>query len=249
MYDRRDYRARIYGSYVTARDQPLAPETVEGLKSRLPYLYRLIQMHLPENRDAAILDLGCGHGALVYALESQGYQNVTGVDGSPEQVDAAHRLGIRGVRLGDAIKILVATEDASLDAVIAFDFIEHFQKPEIVGLVDEIHRVLKPGGRSVFHVPNAEGPFGANVRYGDFTHEQAFTRSSIVQLLKSSGFSDVFCFEDTPAPHGLKSAIRAAFWAVFRLGLLFFVAVETGAMDREAIFSMNLLAVALKGMQ
>jgi hypothetical protein len=38
--------------------------------------------------------------------------------------------------------------------------------------------------------------------------------------------------------------MRAALWALIRAGLLLILAVETGAFQKAAIFSQNLLAVA-----
>jgi hypothetical protein len=139
--------------------------------------------------------------------------------------------------------MLRATPDASLDVVVAFDLIEYFAKDELIGLIDAVRRVLKPCACWIIHVPNAEAPFGSRMRYGDFTHELAFTRQSLTQVLLSSGFTEVSCFEDRPVPHGLKSLVRAGLWAVIRAGLLFYIAVETGAFDRNAVFSQNLLAV------
>ena len=241
------YRNRIYGSYVSGRTEMLAPDSIAGLTPRLPYLRQLVRRHMPENREAAILDIGCGHGAMLYALQQAGYRNARGVDGSAEQAQAAARLGIAGVQQGDLMQTLRETPDAGLDVVIAFDVIEHFTKAELIPLVDEVWRVLKPGGRWVIHAPNGESPFFATVRYGDFTHELAFTRTSLDQLLRASGFARVECFEDRPVPHGLKSFVRLMLWRVMRAVLVLYLAVETGALDRRAVFSQNLLAVAWKG--
>lgn len=238
------YRERIYGAYVSGRDETLAPETLAGLNPRLPYLRWMVRTCLPLRRDAIILDLGCGYGAIVYALRLAGYCNVHGVDGSSEQVLAARKLGIEGVDQGDLIDELRDTLDNSLDAVITFDVIEHFTKAELIPLVDEIRRVLKPGGRWLIHVPNAESPFGGSIRSGDYTHEQAFTRASLAQLCLSSGFSSLEAFEDRPIPHGIKSTVRAFLWRLIRAFWLFYNAVETGKIDRRAVFSRNLLAVA-----
>jgi 2-polyprenyl-3-methyl-5-hydroxy-6-metoxy-1,4-benzoquinol methylase len=238
------YRQRIYESYVTARDTPLAPESLAGLRPRLPFLKQIVRRHFPTERDAAILELGCGHGALLHVLHEAGYRNVRGVDGSPEQVAAAQRLGIPNVRQGELMATLFATSDASLDVVVAFDVMEHFTKDELIPLVDQVRRVLRSGGRWIIHVPNAESPFFARVRYGDITHELAFTRVSLAQLLRASGFASVICFEDRPVPHGVKSAARAMLWACIRVGLLLYIAVETGTFDHAAVFSQNLLAVA-----
>ena len=95
--DRALYRDRIYQSYVHARQDPLAPASIAGLQARLHTHTAMMRRVGPPDRHASILDLGCGHGAVVHALRLLGYANVRGVDGSPQQVEAAHRLGIEGV--------------------------------------------------------------------------------------------------------------------------------------------------------
>jgi len=245
--ERSVYRSRIYGAYSSARDRPLAPDMIEGLKPRLPYLRRLIQKLMPTDRTCSVFDLGCGHGALIYALREAGYRNVRGVDGSSEQVAAAKRLGIAEVEAGDILDTLAQMGDASVDVIVTFDVIEHFTKDELIPLVDHIFRILKSGGRWIIHSPNCAGPFGVRVFFGDFTHELAFTPESIDQLLRASGFARVECYEDRPVPHGLKSTIRLSLWIPIRILLLSYLAVETGFFDRKAVLSQNLLAVGYKG--
>ena len=240
------YRTRIYTHYVQAREQALAPETLAGLGPRSHALRKLIQLHFPADRSAAVLDLGCGHGALLHFAREAGYTNLRGVDGSPEQVAAARRLGIEGVEEGDLRDALAAQPDVSLDVVIAFDVIEHFTRDELLPFVDEVRRVLKPGGRWIIHVPNGESPFGGRMRYWDLTHELAFTRTSLAQLLLASGFAEVRCFEDQPVVHGTKSAARWLLWKGFRGLLRLYIAAETGDAGGGHIFSQNLLAVARK---
>jgi 2-polyprenyl-3-methyl-5-hydroxy-6-metoxy-1,4-benzoquinol methylase len=241
-----EYRTRIYNSYVNARQRVLAPDSLAGLKPRLPMLQKLVRQHFPPDLNAVILELGCGHGALIHVARQMGYRNMHGVDGSPEQVAAALRLNIDGVSQGDVMETLSKKPNGLLDCIVAFDLIEHFTKNEVVGLVDEVRRVLRPGGRWIIHTPNAESPFGNRMLFWDFTHELAFTRNSLAQILLSSGFSKVSCFEDQPVVHGIKSATRWVFWKVFRAFLRLYVAAETGDLDRDAVFSQNLICVASK---
>lgn len=241
-----EYRTRVYNAYVTGRENALAPETLAALKPRFPFLRKLIGKHFPSDLNAGILDLGCGHGALMHVARQMGYRNIHGVDGSTEQVAAARRLGIDGVEEGDALEALAELQDASLDCIIAFDLIEHFTKEELIPLVDEVLRVLKPGGRWIIHAPNAESPFGNRILFGDLTHEMAFTRSSLSQLFLSSGFSKITCYEDQPIPHGIRSSVRWVLWKVFRNLLRLYVVAETGDSGRDAVFSQNLLCVSFK---
>ncbi len=240
------YRERIYNSYVRARATPLAPETAEGLKPRAPYLRRVIERHFPKDKRASVLDLGCGYGALLFLALQAGYANLRGIDGSPEQVAAAHRLGIENVEEGELMETLANLDHSSQGCIITFDVIEHFTKEELIPLVDEVFRVLKPDGRWIIHTPNGESPFSARMRYGDLTHELAFTRTSLAQLLLSSGFSRVQSFEDAPIPHGVKSTTRWILWQIIRAFLRFYIAVETGEISNEQIFSQNILTVAVK---
>jgi SAM-dependent methyltransferase len=142
--------------------------------------------------------------------------------------------------------VLADQSDGSVDALVAFDVIEHFTRDELIGLVDEAWRVLKDGGVWIIHVPNGESPFAGRMRYWDLTHELAFTHTSMSQLLRSSGFSAVACYEDEPVVHGLKSGLRWVLWKMIRVGLRLYLAAETGDTSQKAIFSQNLLAVAVK---
>lgn len=240
------YRERIYQHYVHTREDMIAPPTLEGFKLRAPYLTKLVQTHFPAERRGAILDLGCGHGALIHFARREGYVNIRGVDGSQEQVAAAQRLGIEGVEEGDLLATLSSQPDASFNVVVAFDVIEHFTRDELLGFVDQVYRVLRPCGRWIIHTANGESPFCGRIRYGDLTHELVFTKKSISQLLLSSGYSKVQCFEDAPIPHGLKSAVRWGIWQFIRFLPRFYIAAETGDMSDSAIFSQNFLVVAEK---
>ena len=241
-----DYRDRIYERYVKTHQEAFSPASLEGMSGRKPLLHDIIKRYFPKDKRAVILDLGCGFGAFMHACREFGYENVTGVDRSPEQVKAAKNLGIERVEQGDLMHKLRSLPDASQDVVISFDVIEHFNRKELIPLVDQVFRVLKSGGKWVVHVPNGESPFGGRIYYGDFTHELIFTRTSIAQLSMASGFSRVTCEEDAPIPHGVKSSVRWMLWKVLRNLLWSYLVVETGSLHREHIFSQNLLAVVEK---
>jgi 2-polyprenyl-3-methyl-5-hydroxy-6-metoxy-1,4-benzoquinol methylase len=241
------YREKIYRHYSSNRIGKLAPDTVEGFRPRAPYFLKLMRDHFPVARTAAILEIGCGHGAFLYFMHQAGYRNASGIDGSPEQVREAHRLGISDVRHANLTEHLKTLADDTLDVLVAIDVIEHFTKEELSRLVDEFYRVLKPGGRLISHQPNGEGPFGSFMRHWDFTHENGFTRQSIAQLLLSSNFRKVASYEDKPVIHGIKSLGRYVIWEFFLRQIYRFVRiVETGSCDADAIFTLNFTTVAEK---
>ncbi len=132
------------------------------------------------------------------------------------------------------------------DLVAVFDMLEHFCKDELVGLVDQAARVLRPGGKFLVHAPNGESPFCGRVRYAGLTHELAFTRESLPQLLNACGFSQVDCYEDLLVTRGVVSVLRWLLWHLIRFAVRRFIAMETGVIDAKMIFSQSLLCVAIK---
>jgi SAM-dependent methyltransferase len=236
-----DYRDRVYARYRAA-----GAAGGEASAGGLAFLDRVVARHFPPSHDAVILEPGCGAGYLIRAARAAGYRNVSGIDASPDQVAEAARLGIAGVGLGDARERIAALAPQSLDAVVAFDLLEHMTKDEAVAMADSVCRALKPGGRWILHTVNAESPFFGRVRYGDFTHEQAFTQASLDQLLRLAGFAAVRCYEDRPAVHGLASALRRLAWGCVRTLLIAYLVAESGPAARRAILSQNLLCVAIK---
>jgi SAM-dependent methyltransferase len=238
------YRERIYRHYVDAATRRLAPETLAGLAPRRPYLERLVARHFPAGKDAAVLDLGCGHGALIHVAREAGYTDLVGIDNSPAQVAAAKQLGIHGVHHGDLFEAIRSLPDMSRDVIVAFDVIEHFTKDELIDVTDEVLRVLKPGGRWIVHVPNGVSLFAGASRYDDLTHELSFTCESLTQLTLASGFRSAAFFEDEPVAHGIKSAARLVLWKMMRALLRFYLTVETGA--AQPVLTQNMLAVAIK---
>lgn len=236
-------RDRLYGRY---RSNQNAIEPALERAQRAPYLRRLISKHFPTDTNARILDLGCGSAALLYFLREAGYENLFGVDNSPEQIQHARQLGFANVSESDVFTFVENAADSSFEAVAALDIVEHLTKPELLHLADEVNRLLAPGGVWIIHVPNAEALLGSRVRYADLTHEQAFTPASIAQLSSATGFRCVTCFEDTPIAHGLKSFARLLVWKIARGLLRIFFMAETGDTGRHAIFSQNLLAVMHK---
>lgn len=243
--DASDWKAHLYRTYVSsgqARDSNTSAE--EHFRAPQAHLMSIVRRHFPLDRTTPIVDIGCGHGALLYFLRQAGYENLRGVDTSKEQAALAQRLGIAGVECGDAMAFLRAQPDGSLGVVCLFDVLEHLTRAEAFALANEVSRVLRPDGRCIAHVPNAEGLFGMRIRYGDLTHEQAFTKKSVEQMFRSLGFHGIDCFEDKPITHGLKSLARRVIWESGTLPFRLLLTAETGTSG--FILSQNFLFVARK---
>ena len=244
------WKTRLYNAYVTTGQAGNGTDSrnYEGDPAKLfppGGVARFVASRIPKDRDTRILDLGCGHGALLHHLRSLGYHNLSGVDTSAEQIAIAHQTGLTAVEEGDIESHLAALPAASVDVVLLIDVIEHMEPQEMFSVLDDVYRVLKLGGLCIVHVPNAAGISGMDVRYGDFTHEQAFTKGSASQVFSAVGFRRVQCFEDAPSGTSAVALARRAVWELGTLPRRILMAAETGAV-RGSVLTRNLFVEALK---
>jgi 2-polyprenyl-3-methyl-5-hydroxy-6-metoxy-1,4-benzoquinol methylase len=239
------WKKRLYDSYVSSGQAGVFTASAEQtFRPRKAYIEQLISKYFPNDRSAEILDLGCGHGAFLYFLAKAGYTRISGVDTSVEQIGKAHDFGIANAVCQPAFDYISRLQRESLDMVLLFDILEHLEPQELFDLLDQVYRVLRPGGMSLIHVPNGEGIFGMKIRFGDLTHVQAFTPNSVRQMLSTTGFSQIACYEERPVVHGLKSFVRRVLWELGTLNFRILLAAETGSTG--AILSENLLVRAVK---
>ncbi len=219
------YRERIYRHYVSRGGSGAAPDA-RATARRGRYLRRVLAGWLPADRGAQVADLGCGSGDLLACLQGLGYRRLYGVDASREQVELARR-HLPEVVHGDFLELLPDLA-GRFDLVTSFDVVEHLDKDQVLAFLDGCHCALRPGGRLILQTPNAESPWGSDVRYGDFTHETCFNAHSLGWLLELCGFRDIAARETGPRPLGLKSLVRTLLWQAIRLGLGIWNLAETG---------------------
>jgi ubiquinone/menaquinone biosynthesis C-methylase UbiE len=111
---------------------------------------RLVRRALALTPQGKALDLGCGPGHLAIDLAARAPElRVTGIDLSPAmlaQVDTGTRLTGIEARVGflqaDAVRVPVP--DGSIDLVVSSFSLHHWEDP--IGVLDEVARVLQPGG-------------------------------------------------------------------------------------------------------
>ena len=238
------YRSEMYEHYVTTQFPGWAEANpLVGASWRKAVLHRL-RSWLPDNRDARCLDLGCGAGELMLALQGEGYRHVAGVDLGPEAVEIARGRGLN-VTLGDVRTHSLKAATGAYDLICAFDLVEHFRKDELLDLLRLIHRSLSPGGVFIFQTPNAMSPWACDYRYADFTHELLLSQRSAEAVLKLTGFRNVAVREVAPFVHGPASAIRAAIWLAIHAGCAIWNLAETGRRN-GGIYTRNMLVKAGK---
>lgn len=100
-----------------------------------------------------VLDVASGEGYGSFLLRRWGAESVEGIDGDEQTVETATRLfGGDGVHYQCHTAEQLPFEDHTFDVVCSFETIEHLDHPEL--FLQEIRRVLKPGGNIILSCPN-----------------------------------------------------------------------------------------------
>jgi len=105
-----------------------------------------------------VLDIGSGNGKLAIAMAKQ-KNIVTGLDVSKIAIQKAQEMHQKyapdlpvDFKFGDARKL--PFEDASFNYITSQDLVEHISENDFKKHLNEVYRVLKPGGRYVFWTPS-----------------------------------------------------------------------------------------------
>ena len=240
-----DYRSRIYEQYSTNFQDATSTFSSKATQrwSRL-YKYHLRDW-MPRNKDAAIVDVGCGGGRLLYLFKNMNFNNAMGVDISPEQVAFSRKINSSVVEAN--VLDWLEEHPSSFDLITGLDIIEHLHKPEVLRFLDACYKALKPSGRLIIQTSNAESPWGSQHRYNDFTHEVSFCPGLLSKMFHLVGFRNVEIRETGPAPLGYSviSTFRYVIWQSIRLSLMIWNLAETGAIG-SGVFSRVFLIAGIK---
>jgi len=119
----------------------------------------VIERYLPVHGNGLkVLDVGCGTGHYMAGLGTRGF-DVTGVDGSEEML--AHARGnnpASRLELADVDHIPI--DDAQFDYALCVEVLRYL--PNIAGVINELFRLLKPGGTALV---TAASPLNLNGYY------------------------------------------------------------------------------------
>ncbi len=148
--------------------------------------------------DKAVLDAGCGEGHNTRVLARLGAR-VTGVDISPKMIGFARQaederpLGIRYEVA--SFSDLSLFENESFDAVVSFMAL--MDGPDYEGALEEIHRVLRPGGWLVFSVTH---PCFMTRGFGWIEDEDGGMKLTVSQYFNDEPWVEHWGFTAAPDP-------------------------------------------------
>ncbi len=150
---------------------------------------RLARMLLEEYAPASglLLEAGCGGGLFSSELQAEG-RNIACGDVSAAAARFAHAQGVRKTLAFDAGRGWPFRE-ASVDAVVMLDVLEHIKNDG--ACLEEVRRVLQPGGVAVVTVPAYPWLFSAWDAYNE--HFRRYTAKSLMKTAQEAGFDIERC--------------------------------------------------------
>ena len=205
-------------------------------------------------KNGSVLEIGPFYAYTPFAYRRQGNE-VAVLEGTDPVIEPLIKLyqeeGIRCERL-DLLRVLARREDssgrlpyadASFDAVISFETMEHFNFNPVL-FARELHRILKPNGRAFITVPNqaklenrrrlflgqsTRTPIDDYYKFADYNggdflgfHWREYVLREIAELFSRSGFTvekaeHLNSFIDRPGAPLSRRLKRALGRAVIRL--------------------------------
>ncbi|HSB67763.1 MAG TPA: class I SAM-dependent methyltransferase [Candidatus Methylomirabilis sp.] len=141
-------------------------------------------------QDGLLLDIGCGRGGFLQAMQGLGWQ-VLGVEGDPEAAALARRSGLP-VHATSFEEAKIPSD--AVDHITMNHVIEHVYDP--LAVMAKCHRILKPGGSVVLYTPNTRS-LGHRRFRGHWRpleaprHLHCFSPATLRALLARSGFRHI----------------------------------------------------------
>ncbi|OQY70217.1 MAG: hypothetical protein B6D44_16250 [Ignavibacteriales bacterium UTCHB2] len=238
-----DFRQVFYKVYNSKFQKDLFYSIEKEIKNEWKYLdYKIFPLIKNFPKNASILEVGCGRGALLEYLRAKKFVNVLGVDISKEQIELAKSKNLNAIE-SDVLSFL-KNSDSKYDIIFAIDIIEHFDKKELIELFNALYNKLNENGVVIIQTPNGQAMLPGRIIYGDLTHLTIFTPGSLTQILRVANFKEFTFYEKGPVMKNIKGIIRTFLWTFLKFMYNILLLIECGR--TEKILSQNFICKAKK---
>lgn len=238
-------KTKFYDRYITTHYGGNDFLGDKSFRIYIKYFKRNYLCHLPSDKGTRIVDLACGVGHFLTFLQVAGYQNIEGIDLSPENVEFCLKKELTAQK-GDIFDFL-RTNKKPISVIILNDIIEHLKKEEAMELLKLAKEALADGGKVIIKAPNLSNPItGPSSLFIDFTHEVGYTENNLRQLLNVIEFRevtiyplDIYVFTGNP----INYIAKLAAWVFNHIFRILFILYGRKSVR---IFTKDILAVAQK---
>ncbi len=152
-------------------------------------LASLVSPLLEERKVVRVLEAGCGTGYQALQFEREYGWRMYPCDLEAEALHLANEAGVKRVTQADVAQL--PFPDGSFDAVVSLDVLVHFAPGTEMAALQELARVLRPGGLLILRVAALDI---LRSRHSMFAHErQRFTQKRLVKAVALTGIRKLRC--------------------------------------------------------
>jgi len=150
-------------------------------KSRLEFIEKTVE------KNARILDVGSGSGALLILLQQNGFKSLVGLDPSEKSIKNLEEKGIKG-ELRNIFDIVPKDMKKQFDLVCFTAVLEHIY--DLNQCIEQLKKYLADDGKIYIEVPDVEGFWDGKLpvpHYFNQEHINYFSNISLDNLLNKHG--------------------------------------------------------------
>jgi len=136
------------------------------------------------SKDIKILDIGCGDGSYIKTINKIGYKNTYGVDFANEAIGFCKEKRVKNIRLHNMENGLPFFENNFFDVVVMLDSLEHIKNENKI--LEEINRILKPGGVILINVPAHQFLWSHHDEY--LHHQRRYSKKYFTKKMNDHNF-------------------------------------------------------------
>jgi SAM-dependent methyltransferase len=189
---------------------------------------------LPADRDAAVLDVGCGAGRVLAFLTFRGYRRLEGFDRDPDAVAAARsRVPAALLSVADDWSTHLAARAHAFDLIVLKDVIYYIPRDRIVDALRAVRHAIKPGGRVIVEVFNGAAFTGPFIAQKDDAILWTPTEHTLRTFLERAGFSSVTVHPHTPPARTWRRRAFNLAGRMWRLVLRAIYVIERGLAEEN----------------
>lgn len=143
---------------------------------RIPF-FKLAYNFLPKEKDAVVLDIGCGDAEFAAGVNlAEKYNNLHLLDSNPETINKLRQQykNVMHYEAPDRLEF----EDASVDYIHLSHLVEHLEYQKLYAFMKELDRITAPGGVLVISTPLLWWRF-----YNDLSHVKPYNPEVFIHYL------------------------------------------------------------------